>query len=256
MRWSVSTWSRSPKRSTESISEIAAAIVQARRDGKTLNSRSVHVDPAQAYTVQHHVLGQLRPDEEIVGFKLGYTSDVMRQVMGIDEPNHGPLLRSMLLASPARVHSLIQPKVEPEIAIRVDERGSIAEYLASVEVVDSVWSDYDFTWAHNTADGSSAAFAIIGEPIAVDVDRTCVTLTSSSGRTQVAAVRDVRPDIDGSLEWLAHHPELPRRLRAGDIVLTGGLTAPLNLEPGGWIMARFDAPGWSTEVRVERRESG
>lgn len=230
-------------------------IVRARRDRNTLVASEVAIDSAHAYSVQRAVREELRPDEEVVGFKLGYTSEAMRQAMGINEPNHGPLLDSMVLTSPAHVRDLIQPKVEPEIAVRVDGQGLIAGYLASLEVVDSVWSDYRFTWAHNTADGSSAAYAVIGAPIAVDIDLVSVTLVSSSGQSVTAAVRDARPDIDGSLEWLGHHRELPRNLRSGDVVLTGGLTAPLDLEPGGWIDARFEAPGWSTEVRVERRES-
>jgi hypothetical protein len=41
----------------------------------------------------------------------------------------------------------------------------------------------------------------------------------------------------------------------GSVVMTGGLTAPLPLPPGGWVQARLDlADGLVVEVRVERRD--
>ena len=226
------------------------------RSGRiTLRSSDLAIDPSAAYEVQDLVYRQLRPTEAMIGFKLGYTSQVMREAMGISEPNHGALFDSMVLTHPASIEGLIQPKVEPEIAIRIDGQGLIVGYFASIEVVDSVWSNYDFTWAHNTADGSSAAHAVIGGRIDARIDDISVTMTSSSGESCAAQLRDTCPDFSGSLEWLVKHPHLPRDLRAGDVILTGGLTAPLDLEPDGWISARFDAPGWSAEVTVERQES-
>jgi len=234
---------------------VAQAIAHARRERRAIRANDVPIDPAIAYEVQSLVRDELRPHEEIVGFKLGYTSQVMREAMGIEEPNHGPLFDSMVLSHPARIAGLIQPKVEPEIAIRIDGQGSIIGYFASLEVVDSVWSNYEFTWAHNTADGSSAAYAVIGDRIGVQLDDVLVTMTSSTGQTRIAQLRSACPDIAGGLQWLASHQHLQRDLRDGDVILTGGLTAPLDLEPDGWISARFDAPGWGAEVTVERRES-
>lgn len=234
---------------------MAQAIVHARRERRAIRANDVPLDPATAYEVQSLVRGELRPHEEIVGFKLGYTSQVMREAMGIEEPNHGPLFDSMVLSHPASIVGLIQPKVEPEIAIRIDGQGLIIGYFASLEVVDSVWSNYEFTWAHNTADGSSAAYAVIGDQVGVQLDDVLVTMTSSTGQTRIAQLRSACPDIARDLQWLASNQHLQRDLRDGDVILTGGLTAPLDLEPDGWIAARFDAPGWSAEVTVERRES-
>ena len=75
--------------------------------------------------------------------------------------------------------TVIQPRVEPEIAVRlgfdVDASASIWDIAASVdaaiaclEVVDSVWSGYRFRIEHNTADGSSAAHVVLGDAIDAD----------------------------------------------------------------------------------------
>lgn len=220
-----------------------------------LTAGDIPVHHENAYGIQAGVRRHLHPASDVAGFKLGYTSDVMREAMGIDKPNHGAVFDSTVLTSPALVRDLIQPKVEPEIAARVDRHGTVLECRASLEVVDSVWKDYEFTWAHNTADGSSAAYAVIGSHMEADLEDVHVTLRSAGGQMRRAQLRDSSPDIAASVDWLSRQPDLPRELREGDLILTGGLTAPLDLESDSWIEATFEAGEWSTVVRVERRES-
>ena len=178
----------------------------------------------------------------------------MREAMGIDEPNHGPLTESMVVTSGTVVSGLLQPKVEPELAVFLDEQGRVERTVASLEVVDSIWQDYQFTWAHNTADGSSAAFAVLGDtmPEGCSPDSVDITLTSSDGSRSSASGNASGLDLPESLVWLANHPDLPRKLRAGDVILTGGLAKPLDLRAGGWINATFVVGEWTTTVRVER----
>lgn len=171
--------------------------------------------------------------------------------MGIDEPNHGPLTRSMVVTSPARLSGLIQPKVEPEIAVRIGGGASAPEFRFCLEVVDSIWTDYRFTWAHNTADGSSAAFAVLGDEIPGDPDNYRVQVRSSAGVEVAASVADSRPDVSECVMWLRDQ-RTTRELAPGDIVLTGGLADPLDLPAGGWIEANFLGPTTTITVRVER----
>jgi 2-keto-4-pentenoate hydratase len=235
---------------------IAESIAQARRAGSVLGADDVAVPDDQAYAVQREVRRLLYAQGSIIGFKLGYTSQVMRAAMGIAHPNHGPLIEGMVVQSPARVHGLMQPKVEPEFAIVIGNGGGITSIRASLEVVDSVWRGYQFSWAHNTADGSSAAFAVIGDEISIDASLTDLTIdvTSSSGEVSAVCAADSGIDIEGSLQWLANSSEIPRELQPKDIVLTGGLAAPIDLPDGGWIEATFRSSSWVTRVRVERDE--
>src|SRR6201985_3103030 len=98
----------------------------------------------------------------------------MRPQRGIEAPNFGPLTDAMLLGSPAVLPAgALQPRVEPEIGLRLGRRltgpcsvsdvlGACDAALAFLEVVDSVWSGYRFTLEDNTADGSSAAWVAMG----------------------------------------------------------------------------------------------
>lgn len=205
--------------------------------------------------MQRAVHHRLRQGDDVIGFKLGYTSTVMREAMGIDEPNFAPLTRSMVRRSPTEISGLIQPKVEPEIGVVLDPSGGIDRLVFTAEVVDSVWRDYRFTWAHNTADGSSAAFGILGAEVAGELDSYRVRMHSSAGEESGARIADTRPDIAGSLAWLARQ-DTPRPLQQGDVILTGGLASPIDLPAGGWIEVEFEGPKSATTIRVRRSVDG
>jgi len=83
----------------------AAALRRARLSGTTFDvllSAEVPLPLADAYRVQDQVTAlRLAAGERVAGWKLGYTSAVMRAQMGVEAPNFGPLTDAMLLGSPA-----------------------------------------------------------------------------------------------------------------------------------------------------------
>ena len=133
---------------------VARALRRARREGRTFDvllSEERSLGLADAYRVQDQVTAlRLADGERRAGWKLGYTSAVMRAQMGIAAPNFGPLTDAMLLSSPALLPSgALQPRVEPEIGLRLGRRlmapcsvGSALDAcdaaLACLEIVDSV----------------------------------------------------------------------------------------------------------------------
>ncbi len=228
----------------QTVQGIARAILSARAAGEPIPAESLPVDALHAYDVQAIVTSaRLSAGEVVTGWKLGYTSEAMREALGIDEPNAGPLTDAMVFTSPAQLPgSLLQPRVEPEIAVVLDGDGGIRELRPALEVVDSVWADYIFDWAHNTADGSSAAAAVLA-PSAIDrgwLTSAEVVLTNSDGSESRGRVADQVPDLEAVVGWLRDLLE-PRgpRLTAGCVILTGGLLAPIPLPAGGWARARF-----------------
>jgi 2-keto-4-pentenoate hydratase len=229
------------------------------------------IAPDEAYLIQGLVTAyRLGRGERIVGWKLGYTSAVMREQMGIADPNFGPLTDAMLLfestSAPYEAmvpREVIQPKVEPEIALVLDcdvtealPPDRIGEHVrearAALEVVDSIWLDYRFSWADNTADGSSAAYVVMGpvlplEGLAdVQVELSRNGVSTGSGRGS-AAMGD--PLI--ALSWLSMRlAEQGTPLREGDVVITGGLCGAIDLRPGDEVRGTFDERA-SVSVRRE-----
>jgi 2-keto-4-pentenoate hydratase len=246
---------------------VAWSLRSARRAGRTLDvplSRSPGLSLADAYRIQDQMTAlRLADGERLAGWKLGYTSAVMRAQMGIEAPNFGPLTDAMLLGSPAVLPAgALQPRVEPEIGLRLgrplrapcsadDVLAACDAALACLEIVDSVWSGYRFTLEDNTADGSSAAWAVVGPPLPVsDLASLPVTLSVDGEMVErgTGAAASGHPAL--GVVWLAE--QLAGRgqaLEPGDLVITGGLTSAHPLEPGHSISASFGGGRWLAEVR-------
>ena len=246
---------------------VAAALRLARQSGRVFDvplSAEVGLSLADAYRVQDQVTAlRLAGGERRAGWKLGYTSAVMRAQMGIDAPNFGPLTDAMLLESPALLpDGALQPRVEPEIGLRLGRRltgpctvsdvlDACDAALACLEVVDSVWSGYRFTLEDNTADGSSAAWAVVGPPMPLDDLASLPVALSVDGEVMErgnGAAASGHPAL--GVVWLAERlAERGLALEPGDLVITGGLTSAPPLEPGHRISVSFGDGRWLAEVR-------
>lgn len=240
---------------------LATNIVAARRDGRLITAPIDHgLDADTAYIAQN-VVTQARLDrgEVLAGWKLGYTSAAMREQMGIAEPNLGPLTDAMLLDDNAVIAAgVVQPKAEPELAAVFaadlmpgdDPRSAAVSWRAALEVVDSVWEGYRFDWALNTADGSSAAFVVLGPEVPAEgLARLPVSLARNGVAEQHGWGRNAMGDPWVALEWLRDRlAERGTMLHSGDVVITGGLTAAVPLERGDEVQALIG----STAVSVRR----
>jgi 2-keto-4-pentenoate hydratase len=239
------------------IRELAAAIDLAHRERRLLDAAAQPpLDLRSAYAVQRE-LTALRTGRGAhrIGVKLGYTSQAMREQMGVDEPNHGPLLDSMHITDGRVPGTLVQPRIEPEIAFILGPDLTPVSAHAALEVVDSVWQDYRFTLELNTADGSSAAGVALGPALPVDTlaalpVRLVRNGTTVAEGTGAAAMGDPRHALGWLRRALAGEPGT---LRPGDIVITGGLTAAVPVEPGDVVEAVFGGDAGS--VRLHRQPS-
>jgi len=261
---------------TSEAARFAEAIWAARQAGRTLDASATIGSPdlATAYAIQRTLLAlRIAAGERVVGWKLGYTAEVMRRQMGIDRPNIGPLTDWMLLGSDDAVsHRLVQPRVEPEIGLRLHtaldarhapvDRHTVAAAVegayACLEVVHSTWTGYRFNLAQNTADNASAGQVVVGPRLPVTdlmaLDTVAVRL-SDGHRTLgqgVGADADGHP-LDAVARLARELAVFGQRLEAGDLVITGGLTAACGLEVDRRLVGVFSARDeWSVEVAVCR----
>jgi 2-keto-4-pentenoate hydratase len=249
------------------IRHLADVLAVAHRDGALLEPEPLlgSLDLATAYAVQTVGLHRkLSAGERLVGWKVGYTSAAMRAQMNVAAPNYGPLTDRMVLSSGEDVRpGLAQPRVEPEVLVvlgsdlppkvsRDQVAAAVAEARAALEVVDSVWRDYRFRLEDNTADGSSAAHAVVGPAFAPGTDLASVevVLTGADGERLESTGAAAMGDPLEAVRWLAAALGASgRRLRAGHLVLTGGLTRAVPLPEGGSVAACFQSAG---EVRIGR----
>ncbi len=210
-----------------------------------------------AYAVQDELTAlRVAEGRRVCGYKLGYTSAAMRNQMGVTSPNYGPLYDDMLLGDGSSTDGFVQPRVEPEVTVVLSRdlegadlqlyeiAASVGEVRASLEIVDSIWNDYRFTAELNTADGSSAAGVVLGPNLGVtplDSHRPSVVVSVEGGvvATASGAAASGHPLL--SLRWLC--TVLAARglpgLKAGQTIMTGGLTAAIPLVLGSRVTADF-----------------
>lgn len=261
---------------TQTPAQLAEAIWAARQAGHTLDADATLGSPdlATAYAIQRALLAlRLAAGERVVGWKLGYTSEVMRRQMGIDRPNFGPLTDWMLLGSGDAVDErLVQPRVEPEIGLRLKtpldarhvpvDRHRVAAAVegayACLEVVHSTWTGYRFNLEQNTADNSSAGQVVVGPRLPVTDLMTLNTVAvrlCDGDRTLgqgVGADADGHP-LDAVARLVRELAANGQRLEAGDLVITGGLTKACELGVGGRLTGVFSVgDAWSVDVTVRR----
>lgn len=250
--------------SPETIAELADRLFEAEAQRAPVEPLTEEYDGLSledAYRIQEAVLAvKLDRGARVVGRKAGFTSQAMQRQMGVGEANHGYLLDSMLVGETVRVDELIHPRVEPEIAFLLE--GDLAgpgvtplhamravRWLApALEIVDSRFRDYRFRAADNTADNSSAARVVLGgwcDPVRVpDLALERVTLELNGAVVGQGLGADALGHPALALAWLANKlAEGGARLAAGDLVLSGGLTAAPVLRVGDRVIARFATLG-------------
>lgn len=255
------------------IAILAARLREAaveRRAGGPLSDDCPDLTEADAYAIQAELLREMGGTR--AGYKLGFTSAAMREQMGVDHPNSGVLLDHMRIDGPdLPAGELIQPRVEPEIAIQLgrDLHGAdvtpqhVADATAAVrpaiEVVDSRYRDYRFQSVDNIADNSSAARYVLGAPKALagigDLRRVEVQLDIDGSVVDRGVGAAALDSPLAAVAWLVR--QLAARgegLRAGEVVLTGGLTRACPLRAGQTVLARFG--GGLGDLRLRHAPGG
>lgn len=180
-----------------------------------------------------------------IGYKLGWTSAQMREALGIDRPNWGTLFAHQLVAGPVDLAALIHPKVEPELVYRPEvglEPGMAAGDIAAtggtwalgIEVVDPRFPSYDFDWLDNTADNSSSALIAVGPFASLAAAPATVAVTfEGQGQVRHGLGANAYGDPLAAVAWLVDSlAGEGLAVEAGQLVFTGGLTAPFDLGPG------------------------
>ena len=238
----------------------AELLLQAQDHALTLElfSASTTLDGEEAYAIQDQLIARrVARGELVIGMKLGFTSLAKQQAMGVDQPIFGVLTDAMRLkeGEPLPVDELIHPRVEPEVVfvLKDDLRGpdvsaldvlsASASVRLGLEVIDSRYADYSFTYADVVADNTSAGRFVISErslppgtdlaAIAVELQRDGVVEQRATG---AAVMGDPALAVALLANWLA---ERGRVLSAGTIVLSGGMTNAIEARKGSIIRAVF-----------------
>jgi len=235
---------------------------------RLLSERFPGLTLEDAYRIQRiNVEGQVSAGARVAGHKIGLTSAAMQEQMGIDEPDSGVVVQSMVAPSGCRLRSadFMNPRIETEIAFRLGcdlpgpsdmdtVRSAVAEVFLAFEVLDTVFASWDITLADSIADNAACAGVITGQAVpfdpAWDLDAEQITAEADGKVAATGEGRDILGDPLQALVWLTHRlPVLGTALRAGDKGTTdsvGGPSRKIEAKPfslwTGWLRGCAPAP--------------
>jgi 2-oxo-3-hexenedioate decarboxylase len=246
--------------------EIADTLVAAERDRRGIaqfSEQHPDIPVATAYAAQKaFVAAKLAAGETFVGWKLGLTSRNKQLAMGLEAPLYGRVTSGMLAAhgDPVRLDRFIHPRVESEIAFLLSRDvaapATVTSVLAATEVVmaavdvlDSRYASFRFTLADVVADNASAGAFFLGPVARSPAELGDLRLIGGVVRVDgevimTAAAAAVMGHPAASVAWLANQLAAEGEvLRAGQLVFSGGVTAPVPVIAGHSVTFEFDGLG-------------
>ncbi|WP_428908501.1 2-keto-4-pentenoate hydratase [Niallia sp. Krafla_26] len=247
---------------TSKIEKFAAQLLEAEAtrvgiDPLTVVDSEITVD--EAYYIQlENIKKKLNEGQKVVGKKIGLTSVAVQNLLGVDEPDYGHLLDTMVVENGGTIDTknMLQPKIEGEIAfvLKKDLKGpnvtavdvlQATDYvLPALEVVDSRVQDWKIKLQDTVADNASSGYYVLGgKPTKVeDIDLELLGMVLYQNgemvNTGVGAAALGSPAT--CVAWLANRlADYDITLKAGEVILSGALSGMVVANPGDSFTARF-----------------
>jgi 2-keto-4-pentenoate hydratase len=213
----------------------------------------------EAYQIQLATIHKkVAAGSRIVGKKIGLTSLAMQQLLKVDQPDYGHLLDEMVVENGGTIafSRVLQPKVEAEIAFvlkkdLIGPRVTATEVLLAtdyvlpaLEIVDSRVADWKIKLQDTVADNASSGLYVLGgkpvKPEEVDLTLAGMVLYKNGNVMNTGVGAAALGNPAACVAWLANKLfEFGITLKAGEVILSGALSAAVNAEPGDHFRARI-----------------
>jgi 2-keto-4-pentenoate hydratase len=246
--------------------ELAADLAQAERSREPiapLTSGYPDIDVVDAYEIQLiNIRQRVAEGARVVGHKVGLSSKVMQQMMGVDEPDYGHLLDEMQVFedTPVKAGRYLYPRVEVEVGFILgadlpgegctedDVLAATEALVPSIELIDTRIKDWQIKLCDTIADNASSAGFVLGaarvSPDDIDVKAIDAKLTRNGELIAEGRSDAVLGNPVTAVAWLSRKVEsFGVRLKKGDIVLPGSCTFAVDANPGDEFVADFAGLG-------------
>ncbi len=247
--------------------ELYQALVN-RRAVAPLTEREPYLTIEDAYKIQLRMV-QRRVDagERIVGKKIGVTSKVVMQMLGVNQPDFGQMTSGMVFneGEPVRLDTLIAPRAEAEVAfvLKSDLSGpgvTAADVLRATdfvvpcfEIVDSRIKDWKIKIQDTVADNASCGVLTLGgvrrSPRDLDLALAGMVLEMNGEVVSTSAGTSVQGSPVNAVAWLANTlGRLGIGLKAGEVILSGSQSPLVPVKAGDSLSCHVGGLG-GTSVR-------
>jgi len=234
------------------INNIASELFAALRDQTQIKPLTVsypEININDAYQISKTFLSfREKEGEVIVGKKIGVTSPVVQEMLGVNQPDFGFLTNVMQVQNKSSFKidsTLIQPRAEAEIAfiLKEDLHGpgitledvmdATEKILPCFEIVDSRIDNWNIKIQDTVADNASCGIFVLGEgacsPNKFAMDELEVVVTKNKKFLSAGQGSAVQGHPAQAVAWLANTlGEYDIPLLKGEVILSGSLVP---LEP-------------------------
>jgi 2-keto-4-pentenoate hydratase len=225
------------------------------------------LDLDEAYRIQLALIDRrVAAGERQIGWKVGLTAKPIQQQFGFHEPVFACILETRTSGHVFGATELINPGFETELCVRLGRglEGSVSpeQVRAAVDVIHPAFEiietrgDLVKQIALALADNGQQRSVVIGPPVqlapstALDQVEARVQLNGHEVATGFGSA--VLGNPLNSIGWLAEKlRQHGRRLRPGDIIMTGSFVRQFPLQAGDIAVAEFSGIG-RVEVRIAK----
>ncbi|MGR6808554.1 2-oxopent-4-enoate hydratase (plasmid) [Sphaerotilus natans] len=240
----------------------------AREAVEPLTQRHPGITLDDAYLIQLRMIERrCAAGERVIGKKIGVTSQVVMDMLGVDQPDFGHLLSGMVFNEGEAIDTrrLIAPRAEAEVAFILDRDltgpgVTAADVLRATdcvmpcfEIVDSRIRDWKIRIQDTVADNASCGVFTLGgvrrSPRQLDLALAGMVLEKNGEIVSTSCGASVQGSPVNAVAWLAN--TLGRRgisLKAGDVILSGSQSPLVPVRPGDSLHCSVGGLG-STSVR-------
>ena len=252
---------------SEKINQYGDELYQAlltREQIPPLSERDSALTIEDAYQISLRVLDlRLSNGEQVIGKKIGITSKVVQDMLGVNQPDFGYLTNTMVYNSGDKIsisEGLIQPKAEGEIAFILgddldgpgitcaDVLRATKSVMPCFEIVDSRIKDWQIKIEDTIADNASSGVFVMGDkavsPHGLDLT-TCGMVVEKNGElVATGAGAAALGNPVSCVAWLANTMgQFGMSLKAGEVILSGALVPLIPVEPGDYMQLSIGGIG-------------
>ncbi len=244
----------------------AAALLRAAENDRTpmvqLSKTWPDIAIEDAYAIQAEVIRQkIAEGQKLIGHKIGLTSKAMQASTGVDEPDYGHLLDSMMVADGAKLPhgNYCVPRVEVELAFVLGKplKGPgvglldvlrATEYVVpAIEIIDARVQNPRKIFDTVSDNGAAAGIVIGGRPVGpneVDLRWVGGILYRNAEIEETGVAAGVMGHPAMGIAWLANKlGPYGVTLEPGHILLAGSFTRPVWMNKGDTAHADFGPLG-------------
>ncbi len=251
------------------IESLGDELYEALRSGEPITpftERGIDIDIDDSYYISLRMLANRlgKDDEKVVGKKIGVTSKVVQEMLGVPRPDFGFLTNVMEYPNngetPIAGH-MISPRAEAEIGFMLkkdlvgpgvteqDVLDATDYIMPCFEIVDSRIKDWKIAIQDTIADNASCGTYTLGEgkvdPRTIDLPSLKVTVKKNGEFLSEGQGSAVQGDPLTAVAWLANTlGEYGIPFKAGEVILSGSLV-PLEPVVAGDVM-EMDLEGVGT----------